>query len=79
MAVTATLDKATYAAGDTMRLTVESDLSDPVTVTVQVGGEAPVTATGTRWDEVTVTDPDRTWTEEPGSRSDTGVVYTATA
>jgi hypothetical protein len=67
---TATLDKATYAPGETMRLTVTYSDPDakPIKATIVLtdaagNSSAPVTVTTAITDPVTftVTDPDRTW------------------
>jgi hypothetical protein len=63
MALTATLDKATYAPGEKMTLTVTSDARKKaanIHVDVEGVGEADVTATIVA--RVVVTDTARTWT-----------------
>lgn len=78
MALTATLDKASYNVGDTMTLTVVSDkriTSDTIAIQ-SAGDDAQVTTTVQAG--VVVNDPaGRTWTSE----SDDGktAVFTATA
>lgn len=89
MALTAKFDKAVYAAGETMTLTVTTTAEErdryadtPLTVHVSVAGvgEADVTAALRKQvadAPVVITDPDRTWTQV----SDDGVkaVFTTKA
>lgn len=85
MALTAKLDKATYAPGDTMTLTVktatgERNVDVPVTVQVDVAGLGSATATAVVDKPplpIVVTDPNRVWALV--SDDETTAVYTSVA
>lgn len=80
--ISATLDKPSYAPGQTMTLTVTYSVPAESTVTVKasvavLGDTVSTPAVKVAIKHVAVVDPDRTWTlkSDNGSRA----VYTATA
>lgn len=77
MALVATLDKTSYAPGDTMTLTVISDKRQTSSTIAVVAGGETVNVTTTVQTGVTVTDSARTWTlvSDDGKKS----VYTSKA
>ena len=77
MALTATLDAATYLKGSTITLTVVRDAVAPVSVVVTDAVGETATPTAVISDPLTVADAARTWTVA----SDDGVtaVYTSVA
>lgn len=85
MALTAKLDKTTYAPGDTMTLTVttaagERNVDVPVSVHVEVAGLGGADATAIIDKPplaITVVDSSRVWTQQ--SDDETTAVFTATA
>lgn len=78
MALTATLDRATYAPGDRMTLTVHRGVAGtPTNVTVVETGGSTVAVSATTVSPLTVTDASHTWAK--ASDDGTTAVYTATA
>jgi hypothetical protein len=79
MALTATLDKPTYAPGAKVTLTVVRDVpAQPVTVTVKGGSGATATASMNLIESLTVSDTgNHVWT--PGPDDGTTAIYTTTA
>ena len=85
MSLTASLDKSTYAPGETMTLTVTTDAGER-NVDKQVSGQVSLAGSDPLPFSalvdypplpITVTDPDRIWTKQ--SDDETTAVYTATA